>query len=82
MKSVTHSQLCFMYQGREDDGLQERSDSQFAVGSSAFLISQGSARPLLHRRHCVEVAATLGRDRDLLPDVGQMLQVWGRMTQV
>lgn len=37
---------------------------------------QRSARSVLRRRHRVEVVTALHRDRDLLPDVGQILEVW------
>lgn len=40
--------------------------------------ADSSARPVLRRGHCVEVVPTLGREGDLVPDVGQILQVWSQ----
>lgn len=43
---------------------------------TSFWKSRHSARSLLDGGHCVEVAPALDGDGDLLPDVGQVLQVW------
>lgn len=55
------------------------SETSYIVTTS-FWRSWHSAWPFVHWHHCVEVVAALSCDRDLLPDVGQQLQIWEQIT--
>lgn len=61
-----------------DETLQDPFGSIWRAGPEV----QSSARAFLHWRHRVEVVPTLRCDRDLLPDVGQILQVWKHATHL